>query len=129
MTALEKFVDGLIKAIALEIVANLVRPPALGGTPVDTGWARANWIPNIGAPLPLPTGSRESVTTAPQEAGKIAVLSYSAKSKQPIYISNAVPYILRLNEGSSRQAPRAFVQAAIKGAVTAVVYRFGGRRS
>jgi len=119
VTSLERFLDRIMKKIALDIVANLVRAPSEGGTPVDTGWARANWIPNIGQPVSSPEGTREAVSNAGQQAGIATVVTgYRVASGRPIFISNNVPYIVFLNEGSSRQAPAGFVQRAIAKAVT-----------
>jgi hypothetical protein len=42
---LEKFVEKQIVRLTLEATANFVQ-----ATPVDTGWARANWVPQIGTP-------------------------------------------------------------------------------
>jgi hypothetical protein len=119
--ALEDFVELLIKKITLDIVANLKRAPSEGGTPVDTGWARANWIPNIGTPKQGVAGQRpdspNSASTTEQSTGE-AVVATSYKLEQgSVHITNNVPYIVFLNEGSSRQAPRGFVQAAIAKAV------------
>ena len=43
--AFEDFAEKIIKEITLEATANLIED-----TPVDTGWARANWIPSITTP-------------------------------------------------------------------------------
>lgn len=106
--------EQIIKKVALDIVANLVKAASEGGTPVDTGWARANWLVNIGTPFLAPIGTRESVPQA--GTGVASIATY--KLGPPVFISNNVPYITRLNEGSSQQAPRGFVQAAILRALT-----------
>lgn len=122
--SLERFVEQIITKIALDIVANLTRAPSQGGTPVDTGWARANWVPRIGAPFTGTTGTREAaeagnVSSADQQAGVAELVAQTYRlEKGRVYVSNNVPYILRLNEGSSQQAPAGFVQAAIRKAVT-----------
>lgn len=118
ITALEQFYETVIKKLVLGIVSNLVSAPGEGGTPVDTGWARANWVPSIGPGHSGVIGSPDAVSTGAQQAGLATV----ATSKQAIRIagvsiSNNVPYIVRLNEGSSKQAPRGFVQRAIRKAV------------
>lgn len=114
--ALERVVEDLIKRLVLDIVANLTAAPSAGGTPVDTGWARANWIPHLGEPVTEPAGSRDDVSTTEQDQGLAQVLGYRL-TDGPAYVTNAVPYILELNEGSSRQAPPGFVQIAIAKAV------------
>lgn len=121
ITALAGFVERIIKKLALDIVANLTAAPSDGGTPVDTGWARANWIPRIGAPATGTAGTRAqaeagNVSTLAQTLGQAVLLGYKLPMGR-VYISNNVPYILRLNEGHSKQAPRGFVQKAITKAV------------
>lgn len=119
--SLRQFTDLMVKKVVSDVVANLVAAPMEGGTPVDTGWARANWIPNIGGPVKAPRGSRSAVgrASASQERGVATVLTSYTVAKGKVYISNPVPYIVFLNEGSSRQAPAGFIQRAIRKALSA----------
>lgn len=118
--------EQVIKKVALDIVANLVKAPSEGGTPVDTGWARANWLVNIGTPFLQPFGTRDQAEAAgwrsgaPPTAGLGQGTIATYKLGPPVFISNNVPYITRLNDGSSSQAPRGFVQAAILRALTSL---------
>jgi len=116
---LESDAEQVIKKLTLDVVANLTKAPVEGGTPVATGWARANWIANVATPRTDTVGSPENTTAAEAEqaASTGSVLAYKLASG-PVYISNNVPYIIRLNEGSSKQAAPGFVQAAIQLAVT-----------
>lgn len=121
VTSLEAFIGRVIAALALNIVANLVRAPSEGGTPVDTGWARANWVPRIGEPFKGTAGTREqaeagNVSQAEQGAGLADLVGYR-QERGKVYVTNNVPYIVRLNEGSSKQAPAGFVQDAVAKAV------------
>jgi len=121
MSALDRFSESFIKKITLDVVANLSRAPSEGGTPVDTGWARANWLASVTQPITEPAGTPESVEAAEgeKEAGLGRVLAYRLTAG-PVFISNNVPYITRLNDGSSDQAAEGFVQRAIQEAVTNV---------
>jgi hypothetical protein len=109
----------VVRKITLDVTANLIQT-----TPVDTGWARANWVPRLGGPstgtAPNPgEGSGVSAASAQQSAGQAAVAArYNSLNNGRVYVSNNVPYIGRLNEGHSAQAPAGFVQAAVKKAVT-----------
>lgn len=82
-------------------------------TPVDTGRARTNWIFSIGKP------SSEVITANLDKTGIIgltkaqATMQSNYKTGYTIHISNNLPYISRLNEGSSKQAPAGFVEKAI----------------
>lgn len=119
--SLSGFTEKLVKRLALNVTANLVET-----TPVDTGWARANWVPQIGSPRSRTAGTRAAaengqIDSNPQSNGTLAVLGY--KLGPAIHISNNVPYIKKLNAGSSTQAPAAFVQSAILRAVKQTVSR------
>lgn len=117
INSLDDFVDQVIKKITLDIVANLTAAPSEGGTPVDTGWARANWIPVIGTQVGEPVGTRESVSDNAQKAAVARVVAAYRKELGPVTVGNPVPYIQFLNDGSSQQAPSGFVQRAIAKAV------------
>lgn len=111
---LTEFTEDLIKDISINAVAELIE-----ATPVDTSWARSNWVPNIGSPVNQPVGSPDNPSTFQQESGQAEILAYY-KLPANVFISNNVPYITRLNEGSSTQAPMGFVQKAIAKAVREV---------
>lgn len=113
--SLNGFTEKLVRRLTLNVTANLIED-----TPVDTGWARANWVPSIGAPRRQTAGTRAAaedgrIDLGPQTSGQLDVAAY--KLGPAIFVSNNVPYIERLNSGSSRQAPAAFVQAAILRAI------------
>lgn len=108
-----------IKKITLDLTANLVEV-----TPVDIGWARANWVPSIGRPsLPRtisgkPTAGQLSAKEGKQEQGLAKVATQYTLDQGVVFVSNNVPYILRLNDGHSQQEPAGFIQRAITKAVT-----------
>lgn len=118
IAALNRFAEKQIKIITLDAIANLVED-----TPIKTGWARANWIPSIGNPssadvdIKDPEPGQVIARVAQREAGILLVASGYKLERGPIYITNRVPYIQKLNDGSSTQAPAGFVQAAILRAV------------
>lgn len=100
-----------IKGVALGIHENLVET-----TPVDTGWAKNNWLPKVGGQITEPAGSPESVDTNAATSGLNEIAGWKS-GKGPINITNNVPYIGRLNQGSSDQAPEGFVEKAVQKAV------------
>lgn len=112
---LADFSADLMKRLTVETTANLIE-----ATPVDTGWARANWVPQIGEPRTEVVGSPESISAGSQERGLAEVVTQYNINRGSIYISNNVPYIVNLNDGSSLQAPRAFVQSSISRAIARV---------
>jgi hypothetical protein len=118
--ALDKFVGEVVKMVTLEITDDLIT-----ATPVDTGWARANWVPSIGSPVSSPSGTRENVSPALQQAGLATVAVGYKLSAGQVFISNNVPYIGALNGGSSPQAPAGFVQDSIKSGIAGSINKIG----
>lgn len=111
--------DELVRKVAMAVDTTVVM-----ATPVDTGRARSNWRVSIGS-LPdhstheaYQEGKGQSTAQANAQAqmkyaeGKIK--GYRGGVNNPyIFISNNLPYIKRLNNGWSAQAPSAFVEKAV----------------
>lgn len=120
---LEAYTRDEIIALALNVNANLRDSPPRG-TPIDTGWASANWVPSIGvefadpaiADVREPSPAQIASRARAAEQGVNEVLSWRL-GDGPIFSTNNVPYIGRLNRGHSRQSPSGFVQAAIERAI------------
>lgn len=106
---LRKEIAHVCKMLVLEIDRELRRT-----TPVDTGHARRNWIPSVGA-----RNAVETQDNALRSAGLQQVLAYSLSSGT-LWVANVVPYVEYLNYGSSQQAPAGFVEAALDRAITTV---------
>lgn len=94
--------------LALRIHGGLIEK-----TPVDTGWARSNWLPSVGVPRKETVGEPGSLNQAAAQFGQAEVAGWQITSG-PIYITNNVPYISRLNAGSSTQAPSGFVEGVVQ---------------
>lgn len=109
---LENFTALQVKKLVSNITANLLR-----ATPVDTGWARANWVPKIGSRNKGTVGSPSSVSPEDQTAGLLSVQTTYTLEKGKVFISNNVPYISKLNAGSSQQAPDMFIENAVNRAI------------
>lgn len=93
-------------------------------TPKDTGYARSGWVASTGSadetvhhirgrPSPAMVSRAEAVQ---QRALASTVIGYKL-IKGSTYTTNTVPYIHRLNDGSSKQQPAGFVQRAMEKAV------------
>jgi hypothetical protein len=107
-----KNTDNLMRKVILAVDQAVVL-----ATPVDTGRARANWRPNIGSAieqtLPEPGGPNIGTSLA-LKAGEDVAASYKGGANSPtVHITNNLPYIKYLNEGSSQQAPANFVNQSI----------------
>jgi len=115
MLALRAAIAQRVQRVAFSISAELVST-----TPVDTGWARANWVISIGEPVSAPFGSRESVDHSAQADGQARLLIYDLAAGD-IFLNNNVPYIEVLNTGHSPQAPAGFIEAAIDRGISQAV--------
>lgn len=95
-----KNLEKKVRQTALIVDAELV-----ARTPVDTGRARSNWLPSLNVPevsIVEPGGKKDI-------SGTLTQFSIT----DTILISNNLPYIRRLNDGYSKQAPAGFVEDAI----------------
>lgn len=116
---LEEYTAKVVTGVTLEIHAVLTED-----TPLDTGWARANWVPAVGRPgdsSSEQTG-QTSGAQAKATAGLVAVAGYKLK-QGIVHVTNNVPYIEVLNSGSSKQAPADFVPRAIEKGIAAALRR------
>lgn len=97
------------KKLAFDIFAGIV-----ADTPVDTGRAMNNWNISVGSPDRSTTekgGSGSSIQGAKEASAGATLLGL--KPFSTVWISNSLPYIVFLNEGSSKQAPSGFVERNI----------------
>ena len=94
-------VDETGRAIVLELFGSTIKD-----TPVDTGRARGNWQTSMDSPA---TGE----TDRKSEQAALAEVSQEAASfgaGKVIYLSNGLPYIMRLEYGWSKQQPGGMVR-------------------
>lgn len=122
---IEENADALTRKTALAVDAAVVI-----ATPVDEGRARSNWQVNLDGPAdgtvdaysPGEEGSTGGANTrAAIEQGKSTISTYQGgRAGAAIHITNNLPYIKRLNDGWSGQAPAGFVENAVLVGVAAV---------
>lgn len=104
------------KKLAFDIFAGIV-----ADTPVLTGRAMNNWNISIGSVDHSIT--EEGGTGGGIKGAKQAQATATLAGLQPgftVWISNSLPYIVPLNEGSSDQAPANFVEANIANELNAI---------
>lgn len=119
----EAGVERTIRKCALAIDQAIVM-----ATPVDTGRARANWIVSISSPTGrINPASPEGEAGSSGAANAQAALNQAAEaigkyklSDGSIFIQNNLPYIKRLNEGWSAQAPEGLVERGVQAGVNAI---------
>jgi hypothetical protein len=89
-------------------------------TPVDTGRARANWQVGLDAPVLTLRETAGPSPAAPIAAAQAQIERYRGSAHREIWLTNNLPYIQKLNEGWSAQAPAGYVEQAIAMAVRSV---------
>lgn len=112
---IQKAASDTAVGVALAIVGDLSYR-----TPVDTSKALSNWRVTLDAPA---TGNidahyqgEKGSTQGASAAQSIADAKRVLRNKRPgqaIFITNNLPYIRRLNDGYSKQAPSGFVERAV----------------
>ncbi len=96
-----------VRKIALELFSRVILK-----TPADTGRARANWQVAIGS---VPAGTLEledKPGTATISAADAA--ASGLRAGDVIYLANNLPYIQRLEDGYSGQAPAGMVGLTVQ---------------
>ncbi len=100
----------VVKKLSFDIFADVV-----AGTPVDTGRAMNNWVISVGSPSRVIVD--EGGTAGMVEGAKVGEAMSALATVPPystVWISNNLPYIGVLEEGTSKQAPDGWVAAAIE---------------
>ena len=93
------------KYAAARFAVNLANELA-SQTPIDTGAARSNWSIGIDTPN---QGFDKNKTDGRVDSRPL----HELKNFKVLYITNNAPYIVRLNEGHSPQAPARFIERAV----------------
>lgn len=113
-----------IKVAAMQEIINTVVP----ATPIKTGKARSNYIVAIGAPDH--STIRETDGNGDVSLQQAASVLRASKPGDSLHMTNNLPYIDMLNNGSSKQAPAGFIQTAITAAeqlIARQIIRFSGK--
>ncbi|HCA25341.1 MAG TPA: hypothetical protein DEP32_14350 [Pseudomonas sp.] len=96
----------ITRAATLQLFGDVIK-----STPVDTGRARGAWTTSVGTPNESP--EREDKIKVGRTGGEaMAEVEENTPpgAGQVTYLSNTLPYILFLEEGSSTQAPTGMVR-------------------
>lgn len=121
--ATERVVEELVKATTREFVISVI--PA---TPVDTGKARRNWQVQFLNPATQVLNGEDKSSggqfTVAEQIARTNTYRFGRNGFAPaVWITNNVPYIVNLNEGSSLQAPAGFVEISLQRAARAAPRR------
>ncbi len=96
---------------AVKLAALAINQVLILETPVDTGRARANWQVGLAAPIRDDTEAVDP--SGINTIAKNRAIILARRNRVDIIISNNLPYIGQLNQGSSAQAPAGFVEKAV----------------
>ncbi len=97
----------------VEDTAISVGTAVVEATPVLTGFARSNWV---ASPSAVPNFSRRPARGKAETTGEIKAVVKDVGADGIVTIANGgekVPYLGKLNAGSSRKAPAGFVKIAV----------------
>lgn len=113
-----KKIDVAANEVAKSVVMAVAKD-VIEHTPVDETTAASNWQGDIARPasfeLPAIFPGSHGSTAAQSRAAAIAHVERTTADKDPgipFYLSNLMDYIRKLNNGSSRQEPKGFVERA-----------------
>jgi len=105
-------------------VAKGIGATVVDTTPVDTGLARSNWRATISAPAsgvipPYSPGNKLGIgesanASAAKAQQKQAIEQFNVAKHDSIFITNNVPYIVALNNGSPIHAPSLMVEQGLQ---------------
>ncbi len=100
--------DKFCKKIAEEVLIGVVEK-----TPVKTGKARGNWQVTEGEPSTVIVLDLDKDGVFTISKGK-GVIDATKPFKRVTWITNNVPYIVLLEDGSSKQAPSGMVEVTLE---------------
>lgn len=94
--------DKITRLATLELFSGVIR-----ATPVDTGRARGGWQTGVGS---APKGDNMRLDKTAAEPLAEVERNTPPGAGQVAYLANNVPYIMNLEQGTSRQAPEGMVR-------------------
>src|ERR1044072_8825569 len=116
---LEKAVRLTALSVFTEVVINTpVGNPDLWKNPAPKGYAggtaRQSWNIDINVVNVKITEAKDELSRSYDGSDKALAAIAKFKLNDTVYIANSVPYIRRLNDGWSTQAPAGFIDAAVQ---------------
>lgn len=100
---LKKYPENVVRGTLLAMTSKIIKR-----SPVDTGRFRNNWNASFGAPDgTMSTSTDPSGTKAQSNAAKLLMNFDMGKT---FYLTNNLPYSLRLEYGYSKQSPSGMVR-------------------
>ncbi len=110
--AVDMHISDFMRWLVLRILTGFIQR-----SPVDTGRFRASWRVGNGAPsddVHAPVAKGTNISTDPSQAVAAAASTFDGrKTANSIFITNSLPYAIRLEEGWSGQAPNGMVAITV----------------
>jgi hypothetical protein len=104
----EAMMDKVARKLVLEVGSRLIQR-----TPVKKGGARGGWQTTISSPATAPNNRIMPAGTTAINEMRATLKDWNPTSGVSAFITNLVPYILRLEHGYSRQAPSGMMAVTI----------------
>lgn len=105
--------ESVVRNVALQLQTQMVER-----SPVDTGRFKNNWMPGIGQANTATTEQADK--TGAGAIGRTQATLAGWKPGQTIWLTNSLPYAMRLENGWSQQAPSGMVRLAVQNVGQAV---------
>lgn len=96
--------DQVVRKVAIELQNSMIQM-----SPVDSGRFKSNWAAGIGA-----INTDISATAGSDAQGRTGIALSGWKPGQTIFLTNSLPYSLRLEYGWSKQAPAGMVRLTVQ---------------
>lgn len=103
----------VVRKVALDMGGQLI-----DRSPVDTGRFKNNWVTSMGSMSTATGGNADPSAGTARTLLKTQVDGW--KPGQTIFITNSLPYAMRLEHGHSKQAPAGMVKLTVQNYAQAV---------
>lgn len=105
---MDERINQVVRKIVLDIYTRIAQRTA-----VKTGRAITNWMVAKGTPITTATLDADPTGMQAMQAAMSVFATYDYKVDTAIFITNSVPYIMRLEHGSSKQHPEGMVRVTV----------------
>jgi len=115
---IDNLISKRVRTLVFDIYAGLIHyPQGEDGTPRDTARAVASWFVSENSPSDRMQPEDLEIYSLDESQSSVNSINFNPPYKT-YYITNNVPYIVRLNEGHSQQAARHWVDRIFQAAVS-----------
>lgn len=107
-------INDVVQETVYETMSALLEPKSQGGTPIITGHLVSNWTVSIDNYDNTVYGSKESVSYIKQNSSIDSFMNMDIIGHNMIWINNAVPYGLMVNNGTGGSPPQLFREKGMR---------------